>query len=344
MIAIENIYYILLYAWDHYEEGKAININLDDCPDLPNLFSNVLVNASKRLIKKGLNKDYTTTSQELSFIKGKINFKETLKRNNKLIGKVFCDLDYLNIDTIPNKIIKKTLLNLIANKDLKFKNKKKITPILKYFENCDTSSSINNYLRHLKLNNSNNYYKLAINLCKIINNIQVPTSKKGEFLFKDILEDEIIMSSVFETFIRNFYKFEQSKFKISIDKFKWDIETDLDTSKLIPSNITDVTLRSNDKTIIIDTKYYKNPLATNQYGKTQIRPDHLRQITSYLMNFEGREGPDSRADGILLYPQVKHQQKLNHSITWKNHRISFISINLNQDWKSIYCDLINLVA
>ena len=62
------------------------------------------------------------------------------------------------------------------------------------------------------------------------------------------------------------------------------------------------------------------------------------------MNFEAREGPDSRADGILLYPQVKHQQKLNNSITWKNHRIFFISINLNQDWKSIYCDLINLVA
>ena len=56
----------------------------------------------------------------------------------------------------------------------------------------DTSSRINNYLRHLKLNNSNNYYKLAINLCKIINNIQVPTSKKGEFLFKDILEKNVI--------------------------------------------------------------------------------------------------------------------------------------------------------
>ncbi len=344
MIAIENIYYILLYAWDHYEEGKAINLDLDDCPDLPNLFSNILVNASKRLIKKGLHKDYITNSQELSFIKGKVNLKKTLKKNTLLKGKIYCDIDYLNIDTIPNKIIKRTLLNLKANKNLSFKNKNKIAPILEYFEKCEASLSINNYLKQLKLNNNNYYYRLAINLCKIINYIQVPSNKKGEFLFKNILEDEITMSSVFETFIRNFYKIEQEKFKISVDRFNWDIEADLEASKLIPSNITDVTLRSNDKTIIIDTKYYKSPLATNQYGKKQVRPDHLRQIISYLMNFENREGPDKKADGILLYPLVEHQQKLSHSITWKNHKISFISINLNQEWKRIHKDLLELVA
>ena len=80
MIAIKNIYYILLYAWDHFEEGKAMNLDLNDCPDLPNLFLNVLVSASKRLIKKGLNKDYFSNSHELNFIKGKIDFKETLKK------------------------------------------------------------------------------------------------------------------------------------------------------------------------------------------------------------------------------------------------------------------------
>lgn len=342
-IPVQNIYYLFLYAWNKFQEGKSLELNLEDSPDIPNLFSNIFVNSLKRLIKRGLYKNYKSKTNELQYIKGKINFPVSIKNNFENRGKIFCELDTLSIDSIPNKIIKKTLLDLLANKNLKSKLKQNIKTILKYFEECNAPETLSKYFSLLKLNNSNFYYKFPINLCEMIHKIQLPTNQKGSFLFKDVLEDEVIMSDIFETFVRNFYDIEQNDFKVSRDKFHWDLVAEGGTLDLIPMNITDITLRNSNKTIVIDTKYYKNPLTTSQYGKSQIRQDHLRQITSYLMNFENRDGPDSKADGILLYPEVKHQQKLHETYQFRGHKVSIHSLNLNQDWQSIHNDLIELI-
>ena len=61
------------------------------------------------------------------------------------------------------------------------------------------------------------------------------------------------------------------------------------------------------------------------------------------MNFENRDGPDSKADGILLYPEVKHQQKLHETFQFRGHKVSIHSLNLNQDWQSIHNDLMDLI-
>ena len=106
-IPVQNIYYLFLYAWNKFQEGKSLELNLEDSPDIPNLFSNIFVNSLKRLIKRGLYKNYKSKTNELQYIKGKINFPISIRNNFENRGKVFCELDSLSIDSIPNKIIKK---------------------------------------------------------------------------------------------------------------------------------------------------------------------------------------------------------------------------------------------
>ena len=43
---------------------------------------------------------------------------------------------------------------------------------------------------------------------------------------------------------------------------------------LLPRMVTDVTLRHPTHTVIIDAKFYKNPLAQGSYGK-RVRSQHL---------------------------------------------------------------------
>ena len=67
---------------------------------------------------------------------------------------MFCEFDEMSIDSIPNKIIKKTLLNLLSS-EYQFNNKERIKPILRHFEECKASNNVDHYLKQLRLNNSN---------------------------------------------------------------------------------------------------------------------------------------------------------------------------------------------
>ena len=118
-IPIKNIYYLLIYAWDRYQEGKSINLEIEKSPDLPNLLSDLLFKLMCRVIKKGLDKDYKDEIETTSFLKGKILFNEVLKKNSIKRGKLVIQNDDLNNDTPINRYIKITLLNLKRNRKLK---------------------------------------------------------------------------------------------------------------------------------------------------------------------------------------------------------------------------------
>lgn len=42
------------------------------------------------------------------------------------------------------------------------------------------------------------------------------------------------------------------------------------------------------------------------YERKTLRCGHLYQLFAYVKNLEARAGPDSCAEGILLYPAVEH--------------------------------------
>ena len=63
--------------------------------------------------------------------------------------------------------------------------------------------------KSIKLNKNNSYYVFPLQVCKMINNITIPSKNAGEFVFKDFRDDELRMSEVFEKFVRNFYATEQ---------------------------------------------------------------------------------------------------------------------------------------
>ena len=75
-IKIQNLYYVFLYAWEKFSEGRSLKLEMDESPDLPNLMTNVLLKSVKRIIKKGLHKDYKPKLINEQFIKGKIDFKK----------------------------------------------------------------------------------------------------------------------------------------------------------------------------------------------------------------------------------------------------------------------------
>jgi len=104
---------------------------------------------------------------------------------------------------------------------------------------------------------------------------------------------------------------------------------------------TDISLESDTDKIIIDAKYYKEALQSNRFGKQIIRRDHLSQLKEYLINLEAKGGVNKTCSGILLYSTVATE--LNDHYEASGHEISVRTINLNQNWKKIKTDLLELI-
>ncbi|HHU26073.1 MAG TPA: restriction endonuclease, partial [Bacteroidales bacterium] len=123
---------------------------------------------------------------------------------------------------------------------------------------------------------------------------------------------------------------------------EWQFESDnVEDIEMLPIMRTDITLRSENRKIIIDTKYYKEAFQT-RYDKQKINSSNLYQLFSYLNNQVTDSEITRNCEGILLYPSIRDD--FMYSYKYKNHKIRVMSINLNQNWQKIETDLSNIVA
>src|SRR4051794_1628898 len=92
-IPIHNIYYLLCYAWNRFEEGRAVEVGATECPDLFNLFARVIINGTKRLLRRGLDRGYVPVAEDTTCLRGRVLFGETLNRMLHEQAKAHCGFD-----------------------------------------------------------------------------------------------------------------------------------------------------------------------------------------------------------------------------------------------------------
>lgn len=270
---------------------------------------------------------------------------KSIQNNFEISNKLYCRFSELSVDSILNKIIKRSFLNLLRNQRLKKHLKEEINSVLKFFTDVETKENLNSYFSKFQLSQNNNYYRLPIEICKMLDNLKMPNQKQGDYIFKDILDDEVRMSDIFERFVGNFYKYEQSEFKVKTsEQLDWQFQSLGGDLNLVPKQRTDITLNNKDKVVIIDTKYYKKPLVDSYYGQDKLKSEHLRQITTYILNMEDELNDNKEIEGILLYADAEGSKHLNEDYRWRNYNISLKSINLNQNWQNIHSDLLSILG
>lgn len=92
-IPIENLYYLLCYAWDVTDQLNKVKVDGEHSHSLENLLASVLTNACERLLRRGLVQEYLFREQEVDGIRGKLNLAETLKSHRYRQGKTICTID-----------------------------------------------------------------------------------------------------------------------------------------------------------------------------------------------------------------------------------------------------------
>ena len=79
-----------------------------------------------------------------------------------------------------------------------------------------------------------------------------------------------------------------------------------------------------------------------RFYKEAINSANLYQIFSYVCNLAKRSPEYEHCRGMLLYPTVETDLRLQYTL--HNHRISVSTIDLAQDWREIHRRLLSLAS
>lgn len=339
-IPIRNVYWLLLYAWDHLGAGEEASLAAEEPRHLHDLFASALADTVSRLRARGLDRGYVEVEETLAGVRGRLDLGTTLKRGLLANARTHCLVDELRHDVLHNRILKSTLRSLLGV-DLEEEVRSGVRRQVRALDAVADVRVVRRDFGRVQLHRNNRVYDFALRLCRLIHENLMVDPATGEARFRDFRADERRMGALFEAFVYRFYRREQQHFRVSRPHIAWhDAHGSEQALALLPRMRTDVVLRSPDRRIIVETKFYANPLA-GRFGGKKLRSAHLYQLLAYLSNHAAAHPKGPSYEGMLLYPAVNEAFAFDYRLS--GHRLMVRSIDLDQPWAQIRSDLLALL-
>lgn len=339
-IPIQNFYYLLVYAWDKLAEAEVVDVTgLDDTRQV-DLFASVLIQGIRHLSRRGLEQGYLSHRETIPGVRGRINMAVTASRALPPQGFVHCEFDELTFNTLNNQILRSTVYHLTRVSEIDPNLRHQLHRLYQQLDGIDCPPLRKNLFRQVQHHGNASFYRFLLSVCELVADGLLVDESSGRYRFRDFIRDERRMASVFEAFLFNFYRIECKGVAVKRDRIQWmQDEVSVESSPYLPTMETDISLRSINKTLIIDAKYYTKTL-TMSFEKERVHSSHLYQLFAYLKNLEQRKGPDASAEGMLLYPAINKRLRLDYKI--HGHRMKVCTVNLSAHWTAIKEELLEL--
>jgi 5-methylcytosine-specific restriction enzyme subunit McrC len=344
-IPVQNIYYLLCYAWDRLEERDVVNVRAEGPMEWADLFARVLINGTTHLLKKGLDRDYRSLQDQYEGIKGKLLFDLSIKMNLIHSAAVYCEYDDLEHNVLHNQILKTTLGRLLRLNELDDKLRDDILPLYTRFPGVTEIALESRHFSQVKLHRNNYFYDFLLKVCRIIFESVLIREGTGESRFGEFVQDER-MGGLFEEFVRNFYKKElESKYKVGRDHIHWALTKSGEDDKYLPLMKTDISLLSKEepRKIVVETKCYSSGFKASAWlgSQEKLISGNLYQMFSYLKNLEQYGGVNETCEGILLYATV--EENIDRRFYFPQHTVRVKTLDLGRPWEQISNDLRQMI-
>ena len=244
-IPIQNIYFLLCYAWDTLEEGNIVHVQQDECRSYADLFARVLESGVTHLLKRGLDRGYVTEAEDTSSLRGKLDVSTTIKHNSLQHARVHCLFDTLSHDVTHNRIIKTTIGRLVRCGELDRDLRNRLLGVYRRLHDVSAIDLSSSVFGRVTLHRNNAFYGFLLQVCRLVFECLLVDEKTGEAAFRDFLRDEKAMARVFERFVFNFFRKEQSVFRVRSDRIDWqEVIAREEHLRFLPTMRTDVSLAS----------------------------------------------------------------------------------------------------
>ena len=330
MIPIQNIYYMLSYAFQTLQAENYKDLAAENFHNTAELCAAILDKGIGIQLKHGLRRDYVSKSESLSTLQGKLNISESIKTQTMLKKQMICTYDEFSTNIQFNQIIKSTVL-LLLKANITNSRKKSLRKLLLFF------SDVNEIDLHFvnwnqQYNRSNQNYQMLIGMCYLVYKGLLTTQNNGTTKLMDFFDGQR-MCRLYEKFLLEYYRKEHPELTANASQIAWQLD---DTeNQMLPRMQTDIMLSKNNNILIIDAKYYSH-MTQQQYGIHTLHSNNLYQIFTYVKNkeFELRNY-EHTVSGMLLYAQTDEDVVPNNTYLMSGNQISVLALDLNQDFSKI---------
>lgn len=338
-IRIQNIYYMLAYAFQVLHEEGYKSVALEEFEHTLDLLSAILAKGIANQVKRGLGREYIPHTDALSSPRGKISISSSITEQSLFKKRLICEFDEFSENAYVNQILKTTALKLIHSEDVAKEQKKALKKVMLYFHNVDALNPLDIRWADIRYHSNNSTYKMLINICYLAMENLLLTEQTGRRKLSQFGDER--MSSLFERFVREYYRKEHKDYDVSAPHIDWIVDDGI--TEALPNMKSDIVLEYNGNTLIIDTKYYSRTMQTNiRSDKKTIHSSNLYQIFTYVKNKDvERSGVVS---GVLLYAKTDEDITPDNSYLMDGNRISVKTLDLDKEFADIKSQLDSVVT
>ena len=330
-ILIRNIYYMLAYAFQELRQNNYAEIEGEKFEDIYDLFAEILARGVAYQLKQGLYREYTPTNESMQTVRGKININGTIANKMRNKNLIDCDYDILSENNIYNQIILTTSIVLIRHSEVKKEKKARLKQLMLFFHNVQAIDVHAIHWDALRFDRNNSSYRMLVYICYFIANEWLMTTEEGKYKMREFSDEH--MNRLFEKFVLAYYKKHHPELKPCAAQIDWNIEQEKSTMSILPIMQTDILLTMDERTLIIDTKYYSHSMQI-QHDKSSIHSNNLYQMHTYVTEYDTEH--TGKVDGMLLYAKTKEDIEPDGQMQLKNgNTIYFRTLDLNMEFKGI---------
>lgn len=332
-IPIRNVFLLFCYAWDQARFGKAISVGADDPPNFAHLLARALIEATRQLFRVGVERGYRETEEEVAGVRERIALAPSLPMIARRTQRLVCRFAEQSHDTAANRILKAGLNRLASIEGLHSGLSSDLHHLARYMHDVADISLRPEAFRLIQIHRHTSRYDLILNLCRLIMDLEVPCTDGHGHRFADPLADDALMARVFEGFVRNFWRLEAEGFSVKCGQVEipWDATPATRRHRHLPVMRADILVRTVDRRIIADTKYYREALVQH-FSASKLRSGHLYQLLAYLRN-DAATGTFPLPEGMLIYPAVA--MHLDDRFRLEGHELRVATVDLDQPWEKI---------
>jgi len=329
---VKNIYWMLAYAFQVLRQGEYESLGAEDFDTLHDLFAAILARGVAAQVRRGLHRDYVQRVDELAGVRGQIRFDETIRRQALVKGRLVCGFDEFLVDTPHNQALKSVMRLLLRQSDLASSSRESLRRLMSYLEEVTDVAPASIRWDAIPVHRNNASYQMLLGICRLVVEGLLLSEAGGTRRLRKWFDDET-MSSLYERFVRAYYRHHHPEFGPTAQYIPWDL-VDGPRDALLPVMKTDVTMRYGERVLIIDTKWYGQALQRRHHSDHDTyRSDHLYQIHAYVKNADpGRTG---NVAGVLLYAKTDEPVSPDADLVVGGNPISVKTLDLDLEWPAV---------
>lgn len=341
-IVWRNVYHMLCYSVKYISDLNLDDSDYESIKGVADLLGKILIEAHKYSLSYSKLTEYKPKTSLSTNPKGRLDIYKSASTGKDLQGKLYHTHYILDIDTLPNRIIKKAyeiLLEADENDGLSEETRASISYYLNLLRRVGKLSRddiVNIYNNNIGLDTLQNWHKPVIAISQLIIRNSLLLDSYGK-IFTFVFDNYKQLNLIFEEFVRSYISeaFAGTNLRVSRPVYKVSGGSSLHL---------DILCQLDQRFLVIDTKWYEHEPEGNANSNEVYRYAGAVERNNTSVNVEHR---DISINALILYAKT-FSWPIRHPCT--NERLRDIELliyerqlDLNKSFEEIQSDIVKLV-